>query len=48
MNKDFKVLWTELAIADLLSIKEYISEDSPELPQEVLQLLLFQYLKENL
>ena len=30
MSKDFKVLWTELAIADLLSIKDYISEDSPD------------------
>ncbi|MFZ4405316.1 MAG: type II toxin-antitoxin system RelE/ParE family toxin [Pseudobdellovibrionaceae bacterium] len=29
MTKDFKVLWTENAIEDLLAIKEYISEDSP-------------------
>ncbi len=28
MSKDFKVLWTENAIEDLLAIKEYISEDS--------------------
>ena len=30
MSKDFKVLWTENAIEDLLAIKEYISEDSPD------------------
>lgn len=30
MGKDFKVLWTENAIEDLLAIKEYISEDSPD------------------
>lgn len=30
MSKDFKVLWTEKAIEDLLAIKEYISEDSPD------------------
>lgn len=29
MSKNFKVLWTENAIEDLLTIKEYISEDSP-------------------
>lgn len=28
MSKDFKVLWTENAIEDLLAIREYISEDS--------------------
>ena len=30
MSKDFKVYWTETAITDLLSIKVYISEDSPD------------------
>jgi len=30
MSKDFKVLWTEKAIEDLLAIKKYISEDSPD------------------
>jgi addiction module RelE/StbE family toxin len=30
MSKDFKVLWTENAIEDLLAIKEYISEDSAD------------------
>jgi len=30
MSKDFKVLWTENAIKDLLAIKEYISVDSAD------------------
>jgi addiction module RelE/StbE family toxin len=30
MIKEFKVLWTENAIEDLLAIKEYIFEDSPD------------------
>lgn len=30
MSTDFKVLWTETAIEDLLNIKKYITEDSPE------------------
>jgi len=30
MSKDFKVLWTENTVEDLLAIKEYISEDSPD------------------
>ena len=30
MSQDFKVLWTENAIKDLLAIKEYISVDSAD------------------
>jgi addiction module RelE/StbE family toxin len=30
MSKNFKVLWTETAIEDLVAIKQYISEDSPD------------------
>ncbi len=30
MSKVFKVLWTDNVIQDLLAIKEYISEDSPD------------------
>ena len=30
MSKTFKVLWAEKAAEDLLAIKEYISEDSPD------------------
>lgn len=30
MSKDFKVLWTENAMEDLLAIKEYISEHSAD------------------
>ena len=30
MSKNFKVIWTEKSIQDLLNIKEYISEDSPD------------------
>lgn len=37
MSKDFKVLWTENAIEDLLAIKEYISEDSPDRAEAILQ-----------
>ncbi len=30
MSKNFKVIWTEKSIQDLLNIKEYISEDSKD------------------
>lgn len=30
MGKELKVLWTENSIQDLLAIKEFISQDSPE------------------
>lgn len=39
MSRDFKVHWTENAIKDLLAIKEYISQDSPERSQEWLLVL---------
>ncbi len=30
MSTDFKVLWTETAIQDLLNTKKYLTEDSPD------------------
>lgn len=30
MSRDFKVVWTENAVANLLAVKEYISEDSAD------------------
>jgi plasmid stabilization system protein ParE len=42
MSKDFKALWAENAIEDLLAIKEYISEDSPDRAEAwILELFTF-------